>query len=236
MTDHLKSTDCDYLKLEEDVDADMSPIKSTTTEGTTTATVGVTMPLIGAFKNHSLIIGLLVGFFVQFSTLGANFLVIALWEENLMARSKTEIIVLSLVWSAFTSFMAILTLGFLRSVVTIVFQASLAPEHHGTPSTDALLEQVILHLECRFVVGALVGVCFAWTVTDVLLGMNLQIIFSVVTLAISLLWCKLMMHCFAKDDTTTTPCILSQPTTTQRQPQDWENEEDADTKQILLLV
>lgn len=155
------------------------------------------MPLFGAFKSHSLVIGLLVGFFVQFSTLGANFLVIALWENDLMNRSKSEIVLLSLVWSAFTSFMAILTLGFLRSVITIVFQASMP----NTDRSKAILEEVILHLECRFVVGALVGVCLAWTVTDVLLGMNIQIIFSLVTLAISLLWCKLMMHCFTKDET-----------------------------------
>lgn len=160
----------------------------------------LSMPLFGAFKSHSLIIGLLVGFFVQFSTLGANFLLIALWENDLVARSKCEIVVLSLAWSAFTSFMAILTLGFLRSVITIVFRASLPADRHA--NADAILEEVILHLECRFVVGALVGVCMAWTVTDVLLGMNLQIIFSLATLLVSLLWCKLMMHCFTKDEKT----------------------------------
>lgn len=158
----------------------------------------VNMPLFGAFKTHSLVIGLLIGFFVQFSTLGANFLVIALWENDIMARSKTELILLSLVWSAFTSFMAILTLGFLRSVVTIVFQASIPPERRG--AADAVLEEVILHLECRFVVGALIGVCAAWTVMDLFLGMNVQIICSLATLFVSLVWCKVMMQCFAKDE------------------------------------
>jgi hypothetical protein len=155
------------------------------------------MPLFGVFKNHSLMLGLLVGFFVQFSTLGANFLVIVLWENDLIHKSKSEIVMLSLVWSAFTSFMAILTLGFLRSVVTIVFRASVPRD---CIDREAILEEVVLHLECRFVVGALVGVCMAWTATDVLLGMNIQIIFSLATLAVSLLWCKLMMYCFTKDD------------------------------------
>ena len=35
---------------------------------------------------------------------------------------------------------------------------------------------------------------------DVFLGMNIQIIFSLVTLAVSLLWCKVMMHCFTKNE------------------------------------
>jgi hypothetical protein len=157
------------------------------------------MPLFGAFKTHSLIIGLLIGFFVQFSTLGANFLVIALWEDNILARSKTEVVLLSLLWSGFTSFMAILTLGFLRSVITIVFRATIPPEQRG-PNMDAILEEVVLHLECRFVIGALVGVCSAWTVMDVFLGMNFQVLFSLATLALSLLWCKVMMQCFTKDE------------------------------------
>lgn len=158
----------------------------------------INMPLFGAFKAHSLIIGLLIGFFVQFSTLGANFLVIALWEKDVLARSRTELILVSLLWSAFTSFMAILTLGFLRSVITIVFRATVPPEQRG-PLMDAVLEEVILHLECRFVIGALVGVCSAWTVMDVFLGMKIQVIFSLITLALSLLWCKVMMQCFTRD-------------------------------------
>ena len=100
MPDQREATEYDYFKLE-DCTARKGPSKaSSSTQDTNT-----TMPLFGAFKNHSLIIGLLVGFFVQFSTLGANFLVIALWENDLMSRSKTEIVILSLVWSAFTSFM-----------------------------------------------------------------------------------------------------------------------------------
>ena len=116
-----------------------------------------------------------------------------------MTRSKTEIVLLSLLWSAFTSFMAILTLSFLRSVITIVFRASIPPEQRGA-NMDAVLEEVVLHLECRFVIGALVGVCSAWTVMDVFLGMHIQVIFSLVTLVISLLWCKLMMYFFTKDE------------------------------------
>jgi hypothetical protein len=144
------------------------------------------------FKFSALLLGLLVGFFIQFSTLGANFLVITLWGEDVVTKSKTDIVVFSLLWSFFTSAMAIVILGFLRNLVTITYSAV------GGRSAD-LLEEMVLHMECRFVVGALVGVCLAWTMTDVLLGMRAQIVYSLVTLVVALVWCKIMMICFATD-------------------------------------
>jgi hypothetical protein len=147
------------------------------------------------FKFSALLLGLLIGFFIQFSTLGANFLVITLWGEDVVTKSKSDIIIFSLLWSFFTSAMAIVILGFLRNLVTITYSAI------GGRSAD-LLEEMVLHMECRFVVGALVGVCLAWTMTDVLLGMRAQIVYSLVTLVVALVWCKIMMICFATDSMT----------------------------------
>jgi hypothetical protein len=59
------------------------------------------------------------------------------------------------------------------------------------------VQEMVLHMECRFVVGALVGVCMAWTMTDLLLGMKAQILYSLLTLLIALFWCRVMMHCFS---------------------------------------
>jgi hypothetical protein len=160
-----------------------------------------------SFKFSALLLGLLVGFFIQFSTLGANFLVITLWGEDVITKSKTDIIVFSLLWSFFTSAMAIVILGFLRNLVTITYSAV------GGRSVD-LLEEMVLHMECRFVVGALVGVCLAWTMTDVLLGMRAQIVYSLVTLVVALVWCKTMMMCFATDYSKTTTSARRQQTVT----------------------
>jgi hypothetical protein len=148
------------------------------------------------FKFSALLLGLLVGFFIQFSTLGANFLVITLWGQDVVTKSKSDIVVFSLLWSFFTSAMAIVILGFLRNLVTITYSAV------GGRSAD-LLEEMVLHMECRFVVGALVGVCLAWTMTDVLLGMRAQIVYSLVTLVVALVWCKIMMMCFATESKAT---------------------------------
>jgi hypothetical protein len=144
------------------------------------------------FKFSSTLLGLLVGFFIQFSTLGANFLVITIWGEDVVTKSKADIVIFSLLWSFFTSAMAIVILSFLRNLVTITYSAI------GGRSKD-LLEEMVLHMECRFVVGALVGVCLAWTMTDILLGMRAQIVYSLFTLVVALFWCKVMMMCFATD-------------------------------------
>jgi hypothetical protein len=79
--------------------------------------------VFGKFKLSSLILGLLIGFFIQFSTLGANFLVITIWGEDVISKSKTDIVMFSLLWSFFTSAMAIIILSFLRNLVTITFNA-----------------------------------------------------------------------------------------------------------------
>lgn len=153
----------------------------------------------GRFKFSALLLGLLVGFFIQFSTLGANFLVITIWGEDVVTKSKTDIVIFSLLWSFFTSAMAIVILGFLRNLVTITYTAAVSGGSRSRvrQSDSDLLEDMILHMECRFVVGALVGVCLAWTMTDILLGMKAQIVYSLVTLGVALFWCKIMMLCFS---------------------------------------
>ena len=50
------------------------------------------------------------------------------------------------------------------------------------------------------VVGALVGVCLAWTMTDLLLGMKAQIMYSLVTLGVALFWCQIMIKCFVSSE------------------------------------
>jgi hypothetical protein len=141
----------------------------------------------GKFKRSSLFLGLMVGFFIQFSTLGANYLVISIWGEEVLSSSKQDIVIFSLLWSFFTSTMAIVILAFLRNLVSSTYSRE-SPE----------LDDMILHMECSFVVGALVGVCVAWAATDVILGMSAQIVYSLVTLVIALAWCRIMMYFFTK--------------------------------------
>ena len=161
-----------------------------------------------SINTSSLLLGLLVGFFIQFSTLGANYLVITVWGEDVLNSSKNEIITISVLWSLFTSSMAIVILAFLRNVIMVSYRG-----------VD--MDQWVLHVECRFVVGALVGVCSAWAFTDYMLGLAHQIVYSVATLAVSLLWCRFMLWMF-------TPAVDNNDVSKQRR--------TTDVPDILMIV
>jgi hypothetical protein len=137
------------------------------------------------FHNCSLALGLLVGVFIQLSTLGANYLIISLWGEEFVAKvSQRDIVVFSLAWSLITSTMAMIVLAVVRNTFSAVYKGE-------------QFDDIILHLECRFVVGALIGVCTAWAATDAALGMTEQVVYSFATLAVALGWCRFMMWFFA---------------------------------------
>ena len=138
---------------------------------------------INSIKMSCLLLGLLVGLFIQFSTLGANYLVINVWGKNFLNTSNREMITFGVFWSLFASSIAIVVLAFLRNSILV---------SHRHVNTD----DVLLNVECYFVVGALVGVCSAWAFTDYMLGMARQIVYSVATLALSLLCCRIMMWMF----------------------------------------
>jgi hypothetical protein len=130
---------------------------------------------------------------VGFSGPGADFLVITIWGDEVVTKSQTDIVVFSLMRSFFTSAMAIVILRFRRNLLTVLYSAVAG-------RSQDLLEEIVLHMECRFVVGALIGVCLAWTMTAIILGMRAQIVNSLATLVVALFWCKIMMVCFAYSD------------------------------------
>lgn len=145
------------------------------------------------FRASSLLLGLLIGILIQCSTLGANYIVISLWGEQVLQVSECDVIFYSLLWSFLTSTMAIVILVYLRNFVVASF------------SDTENIDEIVLHMECRFVMGALIGVCTAWAITDFALGLTQQVLFSIGTLVISLLWCRIMMWIFATARASTIP-------------------------------
>jgi hypothetical protein len=111
------------------------------------------------FKFSSLFLGLLVGFFYQFSTLGMKFLVITIWGEDVVAKSKTDIFVIILLCSFLFSASVFAILGFLRNLVAITYSAI------GGRS-KVLLEEIVSDVDYRFVVGILIGLSLVWTLPD----------------------------------------------------------------------
>lgn len=183
--------------------ANMSATKQASSEPllATMATPIMEPALFHRFQRSSLFLGLLVGLFIQASTLGANYLVVSVWGEEVVNTTKQDVIYFSLVWSLFTSALAIVILAFLRNLVQACYQSD-------DEERNDLLDDMILQMECRFVVGALIGVCSAWALTDLVLGMSMQIVYSVVTLVVALSWCRIMMWCFTEKRSKKTAEVL----------------------------
>jgi hypothetical protein len=153
--------------------------------------------ILSQFKTCSMFLGLFLGFFIQLTTLGSNFLLVtsAGVEHggfHVVLKTRGDLILFSLTWSLFTSMMAILVMFLLRAMVTLTHNSTgLQAEMH--------LEHLLSNLECRYVMGALMGVCLAWAVTDIMLGMRGQVVFSLIALVVSLIWCKATIWFFALD-------------------------------------
>jgi hypothetical protein len=88
--------------------------------------------------------------------------------------------------------MPILILVFIRNLVTITYSVV------GRRSEE-LLEDLILQLDFRFGVGALAGVCLAWTITDVILGNRVQVEYPLAMLVVAFFSCKKVMMASATD-------------------------------------
>jgi hypothetical protein len=116
-----------------------------------------------AFQRYALSLGLMVGTFMQLSTLGANFLVHSLCSATTLHTTMGKI-GLPLLYSAVTSTMALIVLALIRNVVSISYYQ----ESRSKKAEDVALQDLLRKLEGSFVVGALSGVCMAWVTTDLI--------------------------------------------------------------------
>lgn len=162
----------------------------TETKATQTKEEVLHMASLPQFKRCSLILGLLVGFFIYLSTLGAEFVGVMLWGRDILNKSNHELIAFSLLWNFVTTMIAIIILTSMRRLVSIVFVASIGNKR---TNTEEVLAELLSYMEGRFAVGALVGICLSWNITNFVLGMKPQIIQSCVILAVACLWCRVTL-------------------------------------------
>jgi hypothetical protein len=139
-------------------------------------------------KISALLLGLLVGAFIQFSIVGARLSLITLWGEDLVAKSMAYNVVFSLLWGFFTAAVVAASLEFLRNLVTMAYSAV------GGHSDD-LPDGMVLRMEYRF----LVGVYLAWTMAGAFWGMWAQTELFLVMPVIVLFWYKILVMCLAVD-------------------------------------
>merc|ERR1712151_87481 len=148
---------------------------------------------------------------IQFSSLGANFLLTSLWGYKVFIQR--EFVALSLLWCFATSIMGVLILLFLRGLVVLAFRATMTTTNSilsnvadssrknnmAKEETQNFIDKLIVTIECSFAISSLVGVCLSWTMTDIILDMKGHIFHSVITLIVALIWCKFVMKCCSKN-------------------------------------
>lgn len=155
---------------------------------------------LNKFRISSITLGFIVGLFIQFSTLGANWLIVSIFgNDALINASRFDLIVYSLCWSGLTSGMSMWMLSFLRDLVNVVLlhECTSQEERVIDDETRRRLELMMLTMESRFVGGALAGVCFSWTLTDYLLGLRVQMIYSLITLIVATFWGFVLLRVFS---------------------------------------
>lgn len=129
------------------------------------------------FQLYSALIGVIMGCFIQLSSLGANYLLAEMHLPN------PNILQYSLVWSSITSALGVFSLLLIRCLLKSAHQLQ-------------CIDTLLLQLECYFSVGCLSGVCLAWTITDLVLGLNAHILHSLATLLGAMLWGKVISLVF----------------------------------------
>ena len=140
------------------------------------------------FSKYSLLLGFLIGCFIQSSALGANYVLTVLFGQDFdqIRDHHNMIMMFSLIWSIATSTMGALVVLFLRSLLQVV------------PNGSSEKTVNLWTVEYSFAFGALSGVCIAWCGTDVLLGFRAHAVHSLLTLIFAFV-AKMLLSCMARN-------------------------------------
>ena len=139
--------------------------------------------VINALPTYQLVastLGLIVGICSQF------LLSFALWTDHMAEPIIKNVVLFSLLWSICTvviTFSGCLTLRFLTSDEVNQLSA----------------ERIFLRMESHYVFCSLIGICAAWILMDVVLGMSEQIAPSIVMLTVSLAAFRVILYCFPEE-------------------------------------
>lgn len=152
-------------------------------------------PEFSRFKSSALFLGMILGVFIQFSTVGAKTILFQIWGDNV---AQEGLVSFSLLWSIASLAMTVLVLAFLRKIVSTAAYTRMALNGSSSSSSNKeCVKELIRNVECRFVVGALIGVCVTSTA-------HVQIIYCSAAILLAV-WCKLVTSCLhAKEEKDTT--------------------------------
>ena len=144
-------------------------------------------PMLGRLKYSCLILGVLIGFFIQVSTIGASFLTNLPWAKG---SSDQNIAMYALAWSVITATASCGVMMIFRSFVEITFNLTFGRTLNYDPVRhDRVLDELVWYFECYFSLGVLISVTLAWVATSFVLGMPSTLIDIGITIALPVFWC-----------------------------------------------
>jgi len=138
-----------------------------------------------ALLRSSLWTGVLFGAVLQVFTLVVNSTILFLWQSHRLPRAKYDVLLASLLWSCATSLASIAAMA--------QFRKRVERDLHG-----ALSDDVTTDLECRFVIGAVSGICLAWTVLDIATRNYSCITVTLLTFAGALASCQALLWYYSR--------------------------------------
>jgi hypothetical protein len=162
-----------------------SKSKSTSSNGGALGDIDSSM--IGKLKHSCLVLGVLIGFFIQVSTIGASFLTNLPWAKG---TSDQHIAIYALLWSVITATASCGVMMIFRSFVEITFNLTFGRTlAYDAVKHDQLLDELVWYFECYFSLGVLISVTLAWIATSFVLGMPSTLIDMGITIALPVFWC-----------------------------------------------
>jgi hypothetical protein len=137
-------------------------------------------------------LGLIVGLCSQFV------LSFALWRDHMTSPIFSNVILFSLVWSVLTVSITFLGCVTLRSLTIDENENGGDGDENTTGSKESALEKERIHLrmESHYVFAALIGICGAWILMDLVLDMPQQILPSLGMLVVALAAFSGIIYCF----------------------------------------
>lgn len=138
-------------------------------------------------RSGSSVIGFVIGLFIQASTLGLNFLLASITEEEDDPTIQTYVN-MTIAWSIFSASLAVGILFLMRSLMVSAFYSTNDPDSCGIEQKEQFMAQLISTIEKLYAVGALGGVGIAWCVTDIILDVKSHLFHSLITFFVATLW------------------------------------------------
>lgn len=149
--------------------------------------------LLQKLRNHALVLGIFVGFFVECGALSAHVLFqgqgsTMTYQQTASKYTQTQIMLLSFAWALSASFLPRLALFSIRSILFASHGIMSMANGHMSSLHNRLharneqrcLQALGWHLECRFGMGSFVGVTTSVALVDTILGLSQHLIMNIV--------------------------------------------------------